>query len=209
MGVRRRRWVGLRHSSLNVEAPHFGIRLARAVSWQLRCLDAWCYQQRLPCGDAGLSGRRRRGETRPFRHGILFLFGCRVCDTVNSACVPAGLRTRGAGDVCSYARAGARWGQPRGRPSYGMRTLHPIEVRTSGPVPFYLRREFLRFVSAAAGRAPSNDNFTLKILYKFGVCNNSTFPRASGSGWRVRGRGVRTQCAPRSTGARTCTPDNL
>jgi len=33
-----------------------------------------------------------------------------------------------------------------------MRTLHPIEVRTSGPVPFYLRREFLRFVSAAAGR---------------------------------------------------------
>ena len=46
-----------------MEAPHFGIRLARAVSWHVRCLEVWCYQQRLPCGHAGLSGRRR-GEPR-------------------------------------------------------------------------------------------------------------------------------------------------
>ena len=61
--MRRRRWVGLQHSSFNMEAPHFGIRLARAVSWHVRCLEVWCYQQRLPCGHAGLSGRRR-GEPR-------------------------------------------------------------------------------------------------------------------------------------------------
>ena len=165
-------------------------------AWMRGAISSACRVGTRGCPGGGAEVKPGHSAT-----GSGFLFGCRVCDTVNSACVPAGLRTRGAGDVCSYARAGARWGQPRGRPSYGMRTLHPIEVRTSGPVPFYLRREFLRFVSAApaAGRRRQRQFYI--------VCNNSTFPRASGSGWRVRG--VRIQCAPRSTGARTCTPDRI
>ena len=95
--MRRRRWVGLQHSSFNMEAPHFGIRLARAVSWHVRCLEVWCYQQRLPCGHAGLSGRRRRGEPRTkhthskFRHGtsdFSISIVVWVGDTVNTLLVP-------------------------------------------------------------------------------------------------------------------------
>lgn len=137
-----------------MEAPHFGIRLARAVSWQLRCLHAWCYQQRLPCGHAGLSGRRRRGEPRTkhthskFRHGtsdFSISIVVWVGDTVNTLLVcrgPGGcmllcreysyrlsvLSNRGKAKTERYSR----WAPPRGAPTAVQRMLASRTHRTRG-----------------------------------------------------------------------------
>ena len=141
--MRRRRWVGLQHSSFNMEAPHFGIRLARAVSWHVRCLEVWCYQQRLPCGHAGLSGRRR-GEPRT-KHTPssatgrqIFRFRLSCGWVIQSTCMLlcreysyrlSVLSNRGKAKTERYSR----WAPPRGRaPTAVQRMLASRTHRTRG-----------------------------------------------------------------------------
>ena len=93
----------------------------------------------------------------------------------------------------------------------GHRTACGRCIRSKFELPDRCRSTYGVSFFASYRRRPAARRLTtiLRILYSLVFATIPPFHALAGAGWRVRGRGVRTQCAPRSTGARTCTPDNL